>query len=399
MYYRCISTCTISAETATSTPILVKANPLLNCYCQPGLNLTCGADKINDFSFANILNQSNNCDAGGYSDWTTFSFAEINVNAGNTYSFSVNTGSSNQYGNSITGVWIDYNQNAIFETNEFTKIGIGTAGTYTNSIQIPVNTPSCSVRMRLKTEANNANEYTTMDACSNGASFGQTLDYKVNITPANPCSGAPLTADAVSSQTSVCQNSPFVLDLTNYSIATNINYQWQNSTDGITWANLSPIQSTIPYTVQTQSAVTYYRCISTCTTSAPLSTNSNTVVVNQNPFLTCYCNPGTISCLNGAVVSNIEVAGITYTPACQSTDNFYDLSSNPTYSISLNANQTYTISADITSTAPTAYLSAWIDYNHNQNFDTEEYNSNRKFNWWKSNKNIYSTIYSNWRRD
>ena len=370
-YYRCVTTCSASALSSTSTPVVVNLNPLVNCYCMPNYAWDCSGDKFLDFSLANIVNQSNNCDAGGFSDWTSYSFTEVNMNAGSTYTLSVNTSSSAIAGNANVGAWIDYNQNAIFENSEFIYLGYGAGLSYSNTTTVPITAQTGSVRMRLKLDANNM--VSSIDACSNnnGSSYGQVLDYKVNIMAAPICSGTPDPGTAISSETTVCQNKAFTLELINNSVSSNINYKWQSSTDNITWTDLAPAQNTIPFSISSQSVSTYYRCVSTCTTSAPTSSASVPVLVNQNLPTACYCTPDFINCANGAIITNVTIASVSYTPACQAGDNYFDITSNPTYSLALTANQTYTISTDISSPFPVGYVGAWIDYNQDGIFDDQ----------------------------
>lgn len=372
-YYRCISTCSNSVLSNTSTPTVVNYNPLMNCYCMPSYSWNCSGDKIIDFSLANLVNQSNNCDVGGFSDWTSVPSAEINLTAGNTYTLITSTSTSSLSGAAAVAAWIDYNQNGTFDGDEFTYLGYGDALTYSNTITVPITATSGSVRMRLKLDANYANIGTSLSACDNNnfSSNGQILDYKVNITAAPACSGAPNAGNAVSTETAVCKNKPYTLDLINNSVASNITYQWQASTDNTTWANLGTAQNTIPYSISTQSVTTYYRCITTCTTSAPISGTSTPVMVSQNLPTACYCTPDFINCSNGAIITNVTVASVSYTPACQAGDNYFDITSNPTYSLALTANQTYTISTDISSSFPVGYVGAWIDYNQDGIFDDQ----------------------------
>ena len=369
-YYRCVSTCSNSALTNTSMPIVVNYNPLINCYCMPSYSWDCNGDKFWDFSLANIVGQSNNCDAGGFSDWTSYSFADVNVNAGSTYTLSVNTSSTGLAGDAAVGAWIDYNQNAIFENSEFTYLGFGSGLSYSNTLTVPVTAATGSVRMRLKLDANYASAATVLDPCDNNnfSSYGQILDYKVNITAAPACSGAPNAGDAISTETAVCQNVPYTLDLINNSVASNITYQWQSSPNGTAWTNLGIVQNTIPYSVLTQSVTTYYRCISTCTTSAPISSTSTPVVVTQNLPTTCYCTPATVSCVNTSI-SNIMFVTLSDNPVCDMMSGYIF---NSTNTVTINANQSYTISTTFNSQA-TAYLGAWIDYNQDGIFDSNEY--------------------------
>lgn len=370
-YYRCIITCTASSQSNTSTPVTVNYNPLINCYCMPSYALDCTGDKIMDFSIANVVFQPSNCDFNGYSDSTGSAFTVINLNAGLTYSLQANIANSNNGGSMAAGAWIDFNQNGLFESTEFTSLGFGGSQIYSNQIAVPINISSGSVRMRIKVDASYADAFTVLDPCNNnnGSFYGQILDYKVNLTAAPVCSGTPSVATTVSSKTIVCENVPYVLNLTNNSISSGIEYQWQTSLNGTVWSNLGAPQSTIPYSISSQSVATYYRCISTCTNSA-LSSTSTPVIVNQNLPTACYCEPQSINC-GSSSFTTILFETLNDAPVCNTT-NGYTNSSTLT-PVPLTANQSYTISIDINAQSGNGYVGLWIDFNQDGFFSTNEY--------------------------
>ncbi|MFN8114761.1 MAG: GEVED domain-containing protein [Bacteroidia bacterium] len=368
-YYRCITTCSNSALSNTSTPVVVNLNPLINCYCLPSYSWNCfDGDKIIDFTFSNLTNQTNTCDIGGFSDWTGTPAAEINLNAGNTYTFNTSTSTSGLHGDATVGFYIDFNQNAIFEASEFTYLGHGAGLTYSNSVTVPITVSSGSVRMRIILDVTGN---TTTDACNNinFTTYGQILDYKVNLTAAPLCSGTPGAGVAISSATSVCENTPFTLDLSGNSVSSGITYQWQYSLNGTTWVNLGSAQSTIPYSINTQSITTYYRCITTCTNSG-LTNNSASITVNQNLPTACFCVPQSISCANSSI-TNVLLESINNNPICDIngyTDNTISVGS-----ATLTANQTYTISTNLNVLSGNGYVGCWIDFNQNGIFEVNEY--------------------------
>jgi hypothetical protein len=370
-YYQCVSTCTISAQTATSTPIIVTLNPLINCYCMPTYALNCAnGDKISDFSIANVVFQPSNCDLNGYSDSTSSAFTVINLTAGNTYSLQANISNSGNGGNMAAGAWIDYNQNGIFDSAEFIYLGFGGTQIYSNTLSVPITAPSGFVRMRIKIDASFANASTVLDPCDNNnfSSYGQILDYKVNITAAPACSGTPNAGNAISTETAVCLNVPYILNITNNSVASSIIYQWQLSTDNVIWTNLGTVQNTIPYSISSQSITTYYRCVSTCTISA-LSSTSTPVVVSQNLPTACFCIPEYINC-SVAQITNVLFETINDSPTCGSSGYTDNVGTIPT--VSLTANQTYSISNVINTQFGNGYAACWIDYNQNGIFDLSE---------------------------
>ena len=370
-YYRCITTCTLTAETATSSPTVVNYTPLINCYCLPSYSLKCtDGDKIVNFSFANLTNQLNNCDEGGFSDWTNVAASEINLDAGATYTFNISTNTSGFYGDATVGFYIDYNQNAIFEPSEFTYLGHGSGLTYSNTTTVPVTVASNSVRMRLILDVTGN---MVLDPCYNyNSTHGQILDYKVNLTAAPACSGTPNAGNAISTETLVCNNAPYTLDLINNSVASNITYQWQSSTDNSTWKNFTSSQTTIPYTVNSQSVATYYRCVTTCTTGTlSASATSAVVFVDHNIITNCYCITPPTDCSGDEVINYVSFASITNTSSCNGT-NGYSNYIGTVPSATLTAGQTYSLVTKVGSTyGPRIF--AWIDYNQDGLFDKSEY--------------------------
>lgn len=373
-YYQCIVTCPSSAQSSTSTPITVSIKPFIDCYCTPTYSLNCNnGDKFSDFSIANVVYQPSNCDFNGYSDSTKSVNTVINLTAGNTYSLQANIANGRFGGDMIAGAWIDYNANSIFEQSEFIYIGTGAAKIYSNQFTVPINALTNAVRMRLKLDANYATATTTLDPCYNNnyTTYGQILDYKVNITAAPQCSGKPMAGKAISTETAVCLNKGYTLNLTNNSLSSSINYQWQYSQNGTAWLNYGNVQNTIPISVSSQTVTTYYRCITTCTTTAPIADTSSTVVVLLNLPTACYCTPQNINCAT-ASFTNVTFESVSDNPTCTPLTGY---SLNTANTVTLSANQTYTISTTIIGAQFSAYAGAWIDYNQDGIFDDTEYNA------------------------
>jgi trimeric autotransporter adhesin len=96
----------------------------------------------------------------------------------------------------------------------------------------------------------------------------------ISSTPS--CSGAPATANALASVTSLCAGTTSILSLdVTYTTLNNV-YQWQSSTDNVTFAPISGANS--PTYTASPLVTTYYRCVVTCTTSSQ-STNSSSALV------------------------------------------------------------------------------------------------------------------------
>lgn len=83
----------------------------------------------------------------------------------------------------------------------------------------------------------------------------------------NPyCSGAPAAGSAYIVSRDTCGH-PDTLMLTGYSTNCGITFQWQASSDGISWANISGAASS-SYPIYSSYVTKYYRCALTCTATA-----------------------------------------------------------------------------------------------------------------------------------
>ncbi|MDF2448541.1 MAG: hypothetical protein K0R26_1045 [Bacteroidota bacterium] len=375
--YRCITTCTSSLLSDTSTVVNVYLKPALDCYCTPP-TFNCNNEKFLNFSLANVAGQLVNCDANGFSDSTMSNYTSVNLIAGNSYTLSTDIYSSGFSGDAALGYWIDFDHNRIFDSYEFTSLGSGPTGTYTKTLTVPFTSPGGSVRMRLMLDGYYGYSGTVLTACSGNSGIGQVVDYKVNITPAPACSLTPNAGNAIATSTSICENTPFTIDLNGNDLVSGISYQWQSSLNGSTWNNLGSSQMVTSLVVPTQSITTYYRCILTCLNSS-VSATSTPVMVTQNLPTACYCQPDVTYCTSVGIYS-VSISNLNYSPTCNYTDGYTNYSDSVA-SINLNAGQTYTLLTAVTtfSDSPDGHVSAWIDYDQNGVFDNYEFTSVASF--------------------
>jgi hypothetical protein len=373
VFYRCVSTCTNSALTATSTPVKVTLNPSFNCHCTINASnaYNCSTDNINSFNIANITWHPTSCDLNGYSDSTSSSSTIINLTAGQTYTLSMNALLSGNYGNGAIGGWIDFNTNGIFESTEFINLGYGLSGIYTNTFVVPVNTSQTFMRMRLLLYANFASSSTIISPCPSAPAPGQILDYKVFVTAAPLCTGMPNAGNATSTSTSICTGDSFTLDLVNNDPVSGTNYQWQSSPDGVTWTNFGVQNSTIPSYVSNQNQTTYYRCLMNCMPSSSTAT-STPITVNQKAITNCYCIPSTLDCTTDSI-TKVMFGSLNDSPNGDSNINGYIDNTILVLAPNMNANQNYNLTCIFKSSLGDGYLGAWIDFNKNGTFETSEF--------------------------
>ncbi|RKE91991.1 GEVED domain-containing protein [Ichthyenterobacterium magnum] len=161
-------------------------------YCQPSFT---GNRPITNVTFDNINNTTTNTLGGSSLE----SFCDLaTVQQGSTTPISVKgrTNGNNTY---FVTVFIDWNQNSIYENNATERYDIGTITnstgidnvTLNNSITAPLTATLGLTRMRVIMKFNS---YVT-GSCQSG-SFGQAEDYSINVTPTLPCSAPTVQPQA-----------------------------------------------------------------------------------------------------------------------------------------------------------------------------------------------------------
>ncbi len=140
-----------------------------NLNCEPAANCQFG-DGVLSFTLGTINNTNTPCPSSGYSDYTNLS---TDLERDSTHDLTVSSGWQTQY----ISVWIDFNDNFSFETNEKLINGIQTNLGATVNLTIPVSANLGTHLLRIKSSDTQSN---TVDPCSD-MQYGETEDYTVNI--------------------------------------------------------------------------------------------------------------------------------------------------------------------------------------------------------------------------
>jgi len=142
-------------------------------YC----TATGGCDQYIANVLFNSINNTTNCD--NYSDFSsTFT---TNVNQGSFYQIKVSN--PNDYGTADScDVWVDWNQNSVFDNaTEYYRLNCFD-GFYDGIIQVPFTALIGQSKMRIRVRLNGIT-----DPCGNASQFyGEVEDYGVNVTAATP---------------------------------------------------------------------------------------------------------------------------------------------------------------------------------------------------------------------
>jgi len=186
--YRLVVTCTTDNLSATSAAVDVAQSPFTDCYCTNAINYVCNdGDLILNVTFGSINNDSTCSEPTGYSDFTN-SVTPAQIEAGTSENISVTVGPSGdgwQY--ESVGVFIDFNQNGVFDDSEFTYVGTGLNEALSGNIVIPADAVIGVTRMRVIVSASTATGFGPQHKCGPTDSnnpFGEMEDYAVEITPA-----------------------------------------------------------------------------------------------------------------------------------------------------------------------------------------------------------------------
>ena len=189
-----------------------------------------------------------------------------------TYTFTL--GSDGNGNPAQFAMWIDYNQNGIFETTEFTFLApsVPSPGTQTVTFTVPASAPSGITRLRLRSNWQDSPPITSTDACS-ALDYGETEDYIITIGTPPPCSGAPAPGATYATNTTLCAGTSITLGVTSHPWVTGLSYQWYETTDGgTTWAAIAGATDSI-YTV-TPLVSTSYRALATCATGGDTASST-----------------------------------------------------------------------------------------------------------------------------
>lgn len=186
--------------------------------------MTCAyGDLINSFTLNSITSTGNgsNCASNAYGFYTSPTWLLV---PGTTYNWSAAVGGGSW--SQGFGVWIDFNNNGVFEASEGAVSG-STSTTPSGTITIPANAGG-TVRMR--TRCSYAYTFSTSDPCTDyhGFGWGETEDYVVTICKAP-------TVDAQPTDTFACDGggAAFMIAATNAG-----SYQWQQNA-GSGWTNVT----------------------------------------------------------------------------------------------------------------------------------------------------------------
>lgn len=292
-WYRCVVTC--SGNSGNSTPVEVT---ITACISNPTSNDGSGITSITvgsaTFPVADI----------NYYNYTS---TIPNLTRGNSTNSSISFATGYTYDSHI---WIDYNDDLIFDNateKVFTGVSLATNPTTLISNFTVAGAANLGLhKMRIGTADTGQ---ATPSPCYSGG-YGVTVDLMVNIIDLSPCLGTP-TGGTVSTLPSIGPSgSLYTVAASGHTVALNMTYQWQYSTNGGgAWTNAGTASSTYSNytaTAPASGSTVLWHLVVTCTSSGMSATSSNgsfTSVIGQNipvsGSTTVSCGTNTILYDNG----------------------------------------------------------------------------------------------------
>ena len=199
-----------------------------------------------------------------------------------------------------------------------------------------------------------------------GTTFSGTATTRPQViltaSAAVSCAGMPTVGAASSTMESVCATDIFSVSVDPI-FEGGITYQWESSSDGITWGTIAGATSAAYST--TQASATWYHCVVTCTATGDVATSGD-VYVGQNAPIECYCTPTyTTGTGLGDYMENVTLEAINNTSGA-SLAPYYTYYAGMAADLVLEG--TYTVYATV-GTYTNNDIAAWIDYNQDGSFD------------------------------
>jgi PKD repeat protein len=349
------------SDTITTTCYITVTDPP---YCANIQTNNCGGGNgggsINTVSITgtNFNNANTGCVGTPYTIYPVANNTSAILNRGDVYNINVTTTASQR-----VGIWIDFNHNFVFESSEFTLVANATLANFPAgiAITIPQSAVVGTTGMRVRCRSTQGT-LTAADACTQFGS-GETEDYTVTIgAGGNNPPVADFTADFVSI-------SPFG----------SVNFSDLSANNPTSWSWSFPGASPSSSTSQNPTGIIYGTpgCYDV-TLIASNAFGSDTITmpcyINVTTAST-YCVPTHSAACTNSYIKTVQITGTTLNNNNTSCDNItaqgytiWPATGNKTGQ--LNRNQSYTLKVTCN---VGSRISVWIDYNHNNVFETTEW--------------------------
>ena len=266
-YYRIRANngCWSTYTTGTATTGYCSYSTSSSTYWISNFNTTLGSTNINRNSTYTV---------GGYANYSATDI--VTQVLGQSFNFST-TMSSSTHG---INIYVDWNNDLDFsDTGELVYASGAYVTSTTGTITIPATTSIGNHRMRVV-----ANYLSTNPSACGSDSYTEAEDYTINVTAPPACAGTPSAGTTTTTPNTGWPGSSYVVTASGYSIASNLTFQWQYSTNaGATWTNAgAPTSSYANYNATAPaSGDVHWHLIVTCTNSGQSATSTTGIFVTM----------------------------------------------------------------------------------------------------------------------
>lgn len=293
--YRFILTCTSSNMSDTTNALETDFLPANVCYCLPNTSST--SYFIDSFSttgaIQNVINGGTGMGPNGFQSFVaTDTIAQMQTQ---DVSFRIKGNSSNSAGAKI---WVDWNQNGVYDTNEQVFATSSYSNVHQGSFQVPMNAVPGVTRLRVGWHGTSTTGPT--GPCQTGMN-GEFEDYAFKVVALPDCSSVttPVAWNIVLDKDTLCVTGDVNLSVSEMVMASNVTYQFQESLDGVAWNNIGVANTTGEASVVGVSAPTYFRVKWLCNNTEVTTSGVKTVYIT-NPEITSTtgasrCGPGVVT--------------------------------------------------------------------------------------------------------
>lgn len=374
-WYRLAAFCTNSNETGYSAALNVAQQAALYCTCAAPVETYLAGIHINSVQLGTINNAGANTTS--YVSYATAPAPNQTTDLALGMPYTINVDVANLVGYekyTIVAAWIDFNGNG-----NYTDVGelLGAADTvYAGNVALTFTVPAAALpgtkSLRIRQIVDLAAAVSPCDSFDTG----EAEDYLVTLVAATPCDGTPVLTGVFSSNIGpLCSGTSFNLSVNAYPVAaTGISYQWEASTVGATGPFTALVgQTNAAATVTGQLQTSWYRLVATCTNSGLSSTSAAVNVTQQSNIDACYCTPdfyiddyALIGSVQLGTINNVTAPyGAIYTSYMTAP------TATQTTNLARGSQQTITITLAVVDANLPQYLSAWIDFNRDGDFNDD----------------------------
>jgi subtilisin-like proprotein convertase family protein len=293
----------INAVTATpgticsggTTQLAINTAP--SAYCTPAYTTGTGfGDYITNVTLGTI-NNTTGASAAPY--YTYYNLLNTNLTAGNSYTV---TGTINNGGTEYVAVWIDFNQNGVFEASE--KLG----EQQTLSFSIPFSVPAGALNGVTRMRVRNVYFTSAIDPCIS-YTYGEVEDYNVTITGGASYSYSWSPSTFLSSTTIANPVASNVTTTTTFNATVSSSIGCSNTIPVTVLVNQTPTPVITPANPTICNGVIQQLTVTSNSVAATKSGTSSTLVTIPDNSSTGANNTIAISGIPaGAVITNIQVS-------------------------------------------------------------------------------------------